>query len=180
MTELIARALTNAGAAFWGAAPRPRGPRLFRVSDSESHLNNHARTFPCAPLSASFRATMLFCPVCGNMLMIEGGATSAKTAAAAAASAAAGGDGGLRFYCQTCPYLQKVEETMTKKLPLVRKKVDDILGGDKAWENVDQIDAPCPHCESKRAFYLQIQIRSADEPMTVFYKCVQCRGNWSV
>ena len=132
---------------------------------------------------------MLFCPICGNMLMIEGGATSAKGAAAAAAAAAAGGGGGgggggdhggLRFYCQTCPYLQRVEEVITKRIPLARKKVDDILGGDAAWENVDQTEAACPHCDSKRAYYLQIQIRSADEPMTTFFKCVACRGNWSV
>ena len=120
---------------------------------------------------------MLFCPVCGNVLMIEGGITSAKGAASAAAAL---GGPHLRFFCQTCAYLCRVEETITKKIPLVRKTVDDILGGDKAWENVDQIDAACPHCDSKRAYYLLIQIRSADEPMTAFYKCVLCRGNWSV
>lgn len=109
---------------------------------------------------------MLFCPHCGNMLLIEDGAS-------------AGGVAGMRFYCQTCPYLQRVTEEITKKLPLTRKKVDDILGGDKAWENVDQTDAVCPHCDSKRAYYMQIQIRSADEPMTTFYKCVKCKGNWS-
>lgn len=68
---------------------------------------------------------------------------------------------------------------ITKKLPLTRKKVDDILGGDKAWENVDQTDATCPHCNNKRAYFMQIQIRSADEPMTTFYKCTACRKNWA-
>jgi DNA-directed RNA polymerase III subunit RPC11 len=49
----------------------------------------------------------------------------------------------------------------------------------QAWENVDQTDASCPFCENKRAFYIQIQIRSADEPMTVFYKCTKCKKTWN-
>ncbi len=32
--------------------------------------------------------------------------------------------------------------------------------------------AQCPHegCEGSKAFFYQVQIRSADEPMTTFYK----------
>ena len=37
----------------------------------------------------------------------------------------------------------------------------------------------CPECGNKRAYYMQIQIRSADEPMTIFYKCTACRKMWS-
>ena len=87
----------------------------------------------------------------------------------------------LRFYCQTCPYLQPVDEAqrVAKRVVLTRKKADDILGGDKAWENVDQTEASCPECGNKRAYYMQIQIRSADEPMTIFYKCTACRKMWS-
>ena len=64
---------------------------------------------------------------------------------------------------------------------LERKKVDDVLGGDKAWENVDKTEIRCtnPACDSTEAFYLQIQIRSADEPMTTFYRCAKCGTNWS-
>lgn len=39
---------------------------------------------------------------------------------------------------------------------------------------------PCPKCEHPRAFFMQIQTRSADEPMTTFYKCcsLQCGHRW--
>lgn len=39
---------------------------------------------------------------------------------------------------------------------------------------------PCPKCEHPRAYFMQIQTRSADEPMTTFYKCcsLQCGHRW--
>ena len=52
-----------------------------------------------------------------------------------------------------------------------RKEVDDVMGED-GWKNSDQADAQCPRegCEGARAAFHQVQIRSADEPMTTFYK----------
>lgn len=87
--------------------------------------------------------------------------------------------GAMRFFCQTCPYMQPVHTTVTKQLPLQRKKVDDVLGGEEAWANVDQTDATCPSCGNARAYFMQIQIRSADEPMTTFYKCTKCGKTWN-
>jgi DNA-directed RNA polymerase III subunit RPC11 len=88
-----------------------------------------------------------------------------------------------RFFCQTCPYLQPMagQLKVEKKLKVTRKKVDDVLGGEDAWQNVDQTDAQCPEpaCGFGRAYYMQIQIRSADEPMTIFYKCAKCGKRWS-
>lgn len=85
----------------------------------------------------------------------------------------------MRFYCQTCPYIHDIKEEITKKIPLVRKKVDDVLGGEDAWKNVDQTDATCPSCSHDRAYFMMIQIRSADEPATIFYKCVKCGKTWN-
>lgn len=38
----------------------------------------------------------------------------------------------------------------------------------------------CPKCSHNRAFFMQIQTRSADEPMTTFYKCCNmgCAHRW--
>jgi len=54
------------------------------------------------------------------------------------------------------------------------------LGGSAAWDNVDSTDADCPKCDNKRAYFMQIQTRSADEPMTTFYKCTnqECGNRW--
>lgn len=44
-------------------------------------------------------------------------------------------------------------------------------------------DAPdgaytCRRCKSKKTVYTAVQIRSADEPMTIFVTCLKCGKNW--
>lgn len=102
---------------------------------------------------------MYFCPHCGNMLQLENMS-------------------GLRFFCQTCPYIHRLAAKVESEVWLDRKGVDDVLGGTDAWKNADQTDATCPRCSHHRAYYQQLQIRSADEPMTTFYKCVSCGHRW--
>ncbi|RKP14321.1 POLR3K [Piptocephalis cylindrospora] len=104
---------------------------------------------------------MRFCPVCANTLLLRQEEV-------------------LLFYCQTCPYIHRVSGTLIDRRTLERKEVDDVLGGAKAWENVDSIAEACPKCENPRAYYRQVQTRSADEPMTVFYKCTNydCQHQW--
>ncbi|SAM04171.1 hypothetical protein [Absidia glauca] len=98
------------------------------------------------------------------------------------------------FYCQTCPYQYSIQSKvnmhyfgeagspfpLTTRKMLDRKEVDDVLGGAKAWENVDSTEATCPKCEHERAYFMQIQIRSADEPSSIFFKCCnpECEHQW--
>lgn len=126
----------------------------------------------------------------------------------------------FKWFCNTCPYQFPIRQQMTTRVKLTRKQVDDIMGGDDAWKNVDSTDggcngqagvqggttqgavsarfwgvddvcaggrlrpyldflpyanlaltplplpdtAPCPKCENPKAFFMQVQIRSADEP----------------
>ncbi|KAG2188105.1 hypothetical protein INT44_000856 [Umbelopsis vinacea] len=110
---------------------------------------------------------MLFCPSCGNILLIDQ-------------------DGGQAFNCQTCPYTFHIRDVQsfhiqhTARKSLKRKEVDDVLGGAAAWENVDSTEVECPKCGNGRAYFMQIQIRSADEPMSIFYKCTndKCQNQW--
>jgi DNA-directed RNA polymerase III subunit RPC11 len=46
--------------------------------------------------------------------------------------------------------------------------------------NVRICVAKCPmeKCDSREAFFRQIQTRSADEPMTNLYRCVKCMHEW--
>jgi len=58
--------------------------------------------------------------------------------------------------------------------------VDDVLGGATAWGYVDSTYEQCPKCFHPHAYFMQIQTRSADEPMTTYYKCCHtaCGHHW--
>lgn len=107
---------------------------------------------------------MEFCPTCANVLLVEHAETGRE----------------VRFFCQTCPYIYVIQQKVTKKLQLPKKEVDDVLGGEEAWKNVDRTEVTCPRCSNGEAFFMQIQIRSADEPMSTFYKCTKqaCAFRW--
>lgn len=105
---------------------------------------------------------LMFCPTCANVLVVEEGSQC------------------YRFACNTCPYVQNIKRKVTNRQYPKLKEVDDVLGGAAAWENVDSTEETCPKCEHNRAFFMQIQTRSADEPMTTFYKCcnMACGHRW--
>lgn len=91
-----------------------------------------------------------------------------------------GSTGNNRFECRTCPYEFAIVEPMVMfhRRRTERKEIDDVLGGQGSWDNVDQTRAQCPTCGHDKAYFFQLQIRSADEPMTTFYKCVKCTHQW--
>lgn len=103
-----------------------------------------------------------YCPTCANMLLVELTDYTKE----------------LRYYCQTCPYVYLIDKKITKKAPLVKKQVDDVLGGEDAWKNVAQTEANCPKCSHHKAYFMEIQTRSADEPATQFFKCTACAHRW--
>ncbi|KAI8618140.1 transcription factor S-II-domain-containing protein [Chytriomyces sp. MP71] len=101
---------------------------------------------------------MYFCPNCGNLLLLQ-------TAT-----------GGNELFCQSCPYMMRLDKTIKKRSFFKQRKVEDIFGQETgAW---DEADAQCPRCDVTRAAYMQLQIRSADEPMTTFFRCIGCKFTW--
>jgi DNA-directed RNA polymerase III subunit RPC11 len=53
-----------------------------------------------------------------------------------------------------------------------RTEREEVFGGPGAWDNAQKGSVQCPKdgCDGQEAAYFQVQIRSADEPMTSFYK----------
>mmetsp|Transcript_19078 Transcript_19078/g.32693 ORF Transcript_19078/g.32693 Transcript_19078/m.32693 type:complete len:110 (+) Transcript_19078:70-399(+) len=103
-----------------------------------------------------------YCPTCGNMLLVEI-TTGLKE---------------LRYFCQACPYIYTLDKKITHKLALEKKKVDDVLGDDDEWKTAPKTDASCPKCSFHQANFMEIQIRSADEPATLFFRCIDCGHRW--
>jgi len=105
---------------------------------------------------------LLFCHFCGVRLTLEEGATC------------------YRFSCKTCPYVFNVtQKIINRKYPRL-KEVDEILTDSMIWDNVDSTQVKCPKCEHHTAYFMQLQTRSADEPMTTFYRCANktCAYRW--
>ena len=65
---------------------------------------------------------LTFCPTCANMLLVDHSSYG----------------GGLKLYCQTCPYVYNINSTIRSRVHITPKEVDDVLGGDEAWKNVDK------------------------------------------
>ena len=122
------------------------------------------RTATCGRREGTCRVdcamTMMFCPSCANLLRVGKSHL------------------GLECFCPTCPYTYEIIEPVVSTVRLKQKAVDDVLGGEEAWKNVDKTDAICPKCSHGKAYFMQIQTRSADEPASLFYKCVNCGEQW--
>ncbi|KAJ0971097.1 hypothetical protein J5N97_019056 [Dioscorea zingiberensis] len=107
---------------------------------------------------------MEFCPTCGMLLQIEPASMGRR----------------LRLFCPTCPYVCPISGKIVKKERLVKREMEPIFSGDKAMEFAPKTQATCPRCHHGEAYFRQMQIRSADEPMTTFYTCCndKCKHDW--
>lgn len=107
---------------------------------------------------------MQFCPTCGNILLID--AKSGET----------------NLFCRTCIYTIDVErgKAISRRVYPIQKKVDDILE-DMAWGGTTEQGGKCPRCSHPKAYFKEMQTRSADEPATIFYKCEnkKCGHQWN-
>ncbi|KAK3330629.1 DNA-directed RNA polymerase-like protein [Apodospora peruviana] len=106
---------------------------------------------------------ILFCPYCANLLIISRMET-----------------GGNRLECRTCPYQHPITDPLFSRKTFTHKEKDDVFGGPGAWDNAQKSKVQCPAsvCSGQEAAFFQVQIRSADEPMTTFYKCMSCGNQW--
>nr|CAB3450661.1 unnamed protein product [Digitaria exilis] len=107
---------------------------------------------------------MEFCPSCGLLLQIDPGTGSHR----------------LRLFCPVCPYVCCIQNKIVKKARLVKKEVEPIFSNADAMKLAPKTQASCPRCNHGEAYFRQMQIRSADEPMTTFYRCCreECQLEW--
>lgn len=102
----------------------------------------------------------MFCPNCDNMIVFEKQASNNFLA------------------CLSCPYQYEIKRNLIQRYPNKTKKIEKIYGGENELKYASVCSKKCIKCPSETAMYMEIQIRSADEPMTIFYECVACRTTW--
>ena len=87
----------------------------------------------CSSTSRAFTDLPEVCPNCSNKLVISRGP-----------STDAYPSGQNRMECRTCPYQYFLERPFDDSRSMKRKEVEDVLGGDNAWENVDKAEGALP------------------------------------
>eukprot|EP00049_Salpingoeca_infusionum_P013888 m.258917 g.258917 ORF g.258917 m.258917 type:complete len:109 (+) comp15549_c0_seq1:119-445(+) len=106
---------------------------------------------------------MLYCPHCGTVLLLDSSSSS-----------------GFYFSCKLCPYKHDMnKKVIARQMPRQKKTLDDIFGSEEARKAQSKTEVDCPKCHHNYAYYMQMQTRSADEPMTIFYSCEKCSHTWN-
>jgi len=99
----------------------------------------------------------MFCPKCGSVLFPKK-------------------DKGKKVLKCSCGYSDKTMEAPQFKEQLIENEEVPVV--EKEIETLPEIDAECPKCDSKTAYYWTQQTRSSDEPETKFFKCKKCKHTW--
>lgn len=102
---------------------------------------------------------MYFCPLCRSMLLPEQSRQ-------------------VQLSCCACPYTYRLSTTFSHTKESRTKQIDEVMGGKDALQYASTCSAKCPKCAHEKALYFELQTRSADEPMTIFYKCTKCHFDW--
>lgn len=101
-----------------------------------------------------------FCPNCHNLVSIHV-------------------EGNVFFYCRTCNYKFRLKHKIYSKLDCTQfNKLVSTDAIDADTKNMSKTQAICPKCTHDEAYFYSMQTRSADEPSTLFYICVQCNNHW--
>lgn len=105
-------------------------------------------------------SVMEFCPNCGKVLTL-------KTASFKAV-----------LKCSKCGYEKEVRETKETVSIKRREKKVAFIEKEGADLHPKTTDVICPSCGNREASWWTVQTRSADEPMTQFFRCTKCGYTW--
>ncbi|KAF7684522.1 DNA-directed RNA polymerase III subunit RPC10 [Astathelohania contejeani] len=103
---------------------------------------------------------MMFCSICSNLLIIE------KI------------DGQSNLSCKACPFVHKITDTLAIKHTYTTKRVEVIIDKADEFKYASKCEKKCSKCGYNTAAFIEMQTRSADEPMTIFYQCINCKETW--
>ncbi|KCZ80506.1 hypothetical protein H312_02105 [Anncaliia algerae PRA339] len=102
---------------------------------------------------------MHFCPDCDNMLVMKKDQLS------------------YSYCCNTCSYQKDLYVALKHTVEYITRKEDLVWNEEDESKTLDFCEKLC-ECGETRVSYFQMQTRSADEPMTIFYKCTSCKATW--
>ena len=101
-----------------------------------------------------------FCPACGNLLLIDTAPSP------------------VQLQCRSCNLKMDFQQEKRRKAELTQLDVKSFVVSDDAMNFQNKTTVKCEKCGHDEAFFTEIQIRSADEPSTIFYCCCKCKYRW--
>ncbi|XP_027194732.2 RNA polymerase III subunit K [Dermatophagoides pteronyssinus] len=112
-----------------------------------------------------------FCDFCGGLLCFSSSKFFTKDSYNI-------GSSNVDLSCYQCNSTFKKGITSLSFVPLRQILKAEIIKDSDQWASASITDEKCPKCTHNRAYYIQMQTRSADEPMTTYYRCEKCAHNW--
>ena len=104
---------------------------------------------------------MEICPKCGKIMTLR------KTSRPA-------------WVCSRCGYEKPVQGgvvyTKVRRRGVAAVTVIEKGGEEKVLPVTTEV--VCPKCGAREAYYWSLQTRSADDPMTQFFRCKKCGHTW--
>ena len=85
--------------------------------------------------------------------------------------------------CSDCGHQENYTVDKVVYSATVKKRIKDMLSSSQVAKGADiraVANEACPKCSHPTARYHSLQIRSADEPETIFFECEGCRHKWRV
>lgn len=101
-----------------------------------------------------------FCPACGNLLLIDG---SSET---------------TRLKCRSCKFEMDFPKTKEQSAKIHPLDVASFVIDNNSMSFQNKTSCVCEKCGNNEAWFNEVQIRSADEPATLFYCCTKCGHRW--
>lgn len=105
---------------------------------------------------------MDFCPECGNLMNPEER------------------EDGVVLVCRSCGHEESKGESDSESYKMVEegeeKEETTVIEEDQ--DSNPKTSKKCPECGHGKAYWWMHQTRSADEPTTRFYRCVECGHTW--
>lgn len=104
--------------------------------------------------------THSFCPSCGNLLLIDGASTQTQ------------------LKCRSCPFVAEFHGSKVRNGEIHPLDVNSFVISDDSLTFSNKTSCKCEMCGHTEAWFTEVQIRSADEPATLFFCCCNCKYRW--
>lgn len=100
-----------------------------------------------------------FCPTCEALLLITKIADQTS------------------YKCRKCNYNRPINY-IQDQIEFHNEIKENIILKEDSLKSMARTEKECDRCGHKEASFFEMQTRSADEPMTIFYQCISCKHTW--